>query len=442
MTFRNKSYRFLIGLIGVLSVFLAASCSEITAPPAVYAPGEKGAAAPVITSVDPPGSASDPMNFAYAGYTTIKIHGNNFSDSAGGNWIYFNGVPATLVNSTLTELDVLSPDTSVAIGDTVHIRVAVPGAFNYADTTYPVRSIAPDAGYFNQTEHVEFVDFGKDGSMYAFYWTDVDNESQGHIAEVSSQGVRSSGDYAAVSSFPASPLWDMRMGPGDTLYFMLKNAARRSTLYMIPPGGGTPAAYIDFSRVSARFFDFDKDGSIYVYAGGVGGGVYFVPSGSNTPVEVGDIGSLGLTPRAIRVYYDPSSGQPYLYILGTDPITNDGTIHRSPINPDGSLGNSSLVFDQANASEYSNTITTIFYSMTLSAVGDVYVCTSSPTNPILVVHPDGSYSTLFPGLLRATPNSCGIVWDNGTHLYQFQTDENPVYEIQTFVRGAKYYGRD
>lgn len=442
MTFRNKSYRFLTGLVGVLSVFLAASCSQITAPPAVYTPGEKGAAVPVITGVDPPGNASDPMNFAYAGYTTIRIHGSNFSDSAGGNWIYFNGVPAKLVSSSPAELDVLSPDTSVAIGDTVHIRVAVPGAFNYADTTYPVRSIAPDAGYFNQTEHVEFVDFGKDGSMYAFYWTDVDNESEGHIARVSSQGVRVGGDYAAVADFPASPVWDMRMGAGDTLYYMLKNAARRSTLYMVPPGGGTPVSYLEFSRVSARFFDFDKSGNIYVYAGGIGGGVYFVARGSNNPAEVGDIGSLGLTPRAIRVYYDPSSGQPYLFVLGTDPISNDATIHRSAINADGTLGNSSLVFDQAGAGEYSNALTTAFYSMTLSAAGDIYVCTSNPTNPVLVVQPDGSYSTLLPGLLHVTPNSCGIVWDNGTYLYQFQTEENSIYRIQTFVQGAKYYGRN
>ena len=102
--------------------FLIFSCEDPNYPENIWDENDQGNASPSISSVEP--------EAAFAGIDTLTINGQNFSENTSENLVYFNNMLGEVINATSTSLRVITPN---LVSDSVKIRVAVQGAFLFAD---------------------------------------------------------------------------------------------------------------------------------------------------------------------------------------------------------------------------------------------------------------------------------------------------------------------
>jgi hypothetical protein len=409
----SKKFTSYISAIFLLQLIFIASCSE-DSPTNIYDPNNSGAAAPVILSVDP-------ADFAIAGLSEIKLIGENFSpstDSLTGNVVYFDNRKGEVLSATATEIVVVPPNIT---GDSVTIQVVVPGAYNTAEhSPYELKVLVEQLTAFNPTEDVYAVALDLDENLYAH----VREGGTGIIYQVSPTGEKVA--YGTVP-FPAAS--DMKYGPNGYLY------CQRSTsdnFYRIAPGGGDAEIFVTLSA-RVRYFDFDQN--LNAFLGGNGSGIFCVkPSGDNS--LVGDYGDFDI--KSVRVF------EGYVYVSaiyeGSNSAFPSSGIFRSEItSADGDLGDVEVVYDWNNSGGFAGVDVG---SLTFSVDGDMLVGTEN-SDPVLVIHADGSSETLYSGFLG--PEAAQLVWGNGDYLYQNRDDRDDflkgVYKI--FVgEGAPYYGRE
>ena len=386
------------------------SCEDPNYPENIWDEDDQGNASPSISSVEP-------EEAAFAGIDTLTINGQNFSENTSANLVYFNNMLGEVISATSTSLKVVTPN---LVSDSVQIRVAVQGAFLFADhsSLYTLTAAVLDYGPFDQFTDIFSLDLDRDenlivsmdGSPNAEFW----------IVDTNQDSAVWSGALAKGSG--------MKLGPTGSVYFV--NYQR----YLYKDEQGTPKENTEiFKRLNGNVTDLDFDSNGNLFAGGTGSIIDVVDinddGGLTSGVtEVKNLDTLDVI--SLRVFND------HLYVLTTT-VSSDQAIYKMQILDDsGSLGDMELVFDW---SAYTNKLSSAL-CFTLSETGDLFVGSDSDVQPLTYIQ-NGNASGFYSSILTA-PISY-MAWGNSNYLYLINKTEetNRVQRVDTRMSGADYYGR-
>jgi len=389
--------RSVVAFALLATVFVAC---ENEYPPSIWEPEYKGRPDPVITAVEPPDGS-------FAGIGHVKLIGKNFSSVAEENYVYFNGVRATVLSASETELVVLAPNLPA---DSVRIKVRVVGALLFAEY-YPYRleSAVVEYGEFTEYDDAYGLACDKDENLYV-------SLAGKKLVKVEPSGTQ--GQYGTTLVDKAS---NMKMGPDGYIYYV--NIL--SYIFRVSPQGTDEL----FATLPGGAFDLDFDSLGNIYCGGSGGALYRVRPDKSVET-VADYSSIYI--RSIRVFGG------YVYVGGKDNTTGTHAVWRNKLTAEGALGERELYFDwSANLGSGADVL-----AITFAADGDMYVGTNGP-EAIVVVHPDRSFEPLYPGVLE--PETYAMTWGNDVYLYVNRRSDDPkkkrILRINMQKRGAPYYGR-
>ncbi len=386
------------------------SCEDPNYPENIWDEDDQGNASPSISSVEPEGSA-------FAGIDTLTINGQNFSENSSANLVYFNNMLGNVINATSTSLKVVTPN---LVSDSVQIRVAVQGAFLFADhsSLYTLTAAVSDYGPFDQFTDIFSLDLDRDenlivsmdGSPNAEFW----------IVDTNQDSAVWSGALAKASG--------MKLGPTGSVYFV--NYQR----FLYKDEQGTPKENSEiFKRLNGNATDLDFDSYGNLFVGGAGSTIDVVDINDDDGLTSGVTEAKNLDTLdilSLRVLND------YLYVLTTT-ATSDQAIYKMQILDDsGSLGDIELVFDW---SSYTNKLSSAL-CFTLSEAGDLFVGSDSDDQPLTYIQ-NGNASGFYSSILTA-PISY-MAWGNSNYLYLINKTEetNRVQRVDTRMSGADYYGR-
>ena len=389
--------------------FFIFSCEDPNYPENIWDENDQGNASPSISSVEP--------EAAFAGIDTLTISGQNFSENASENLVYFNNMLGEVVNATSTSLSVITPN---LVSDSVQIRVAVQGAFLFADhsSLYTLTAAVLDYGPFDQFTDIFSLDLDRDENLIVSL--DGTPNAEFWIVDTNQDSAVWSGALAKGSG--------MKLGPTGSVYFV--NYQR----FLYKDEQGTPKENSEiFKRLNGNATDLDFDSYGNLFVGGAGSTI--------DVVDINDDGGLtsGVTEAknldtldilSLKVLND------YLYVLTTT-VASDQSIYKMQILDDsGSLGDLELVFDW---SAYTNKLSSAL-CFTLSESGDLFVGSDSDDQPLTYIQ-NGNASGFYTSILTA-PISY-MAWGNSNYLYLINKTEetNRVQRVDTRMSGADYYGR-
>lgn len=381
---------------------LLSSCQQ-EKPESLYNPNYLYNPNPVITAMEPADSA-------LAGIVTIKIIGENFSPITENNFVHFGKTKAVVWGASANELVVQSPN---IIADSTAVRVSVLGAISFSNSM-PYRLVrgVGEFGGFGDYDEPYMVECDKDENIYVAL-------GSRKIVKITPAEVRT--DYATTTF---SLFTGLAFGPDGRLYV----ARNTRYLYRVPAGGGSAAQWV---RVKDAVYALDFAPGGFIFVGGKGDSLYQV-------TIQGDGTSAGIMPypdtyiKAIRVFNG------YVYVGGKINATNQQAIWRNQILSENELGPTEVYFD------WSTKISTTFeiLAITFAADGDMYVGTDAP-EAVIVIHPDGTFAPLYPGVLE--PTSYSLSWGNKQFLYVARRSSDAkkrrVIKINMLKEGAPYYGR-
>ena len=393
----------------LLISFFIFSCEDPNYPENIWDENDQGNASPSISSVEP--------EAAFAGIDTLTISGQNFSENSSENLVYFNNMLGEVVNATSTSLRVITPN---LVSDSVQIRVAVQGAFLFADhsSLYTLTAAVLDYGPFDQFTDIFSLDLDRDENLIVSL--DGTPNAEFWIVDTNQDSAVWSGALAKGSG--------MKLGPTGSVYFV--NYQR----FLYKDEQGTPKENSEiFKRLNGNATDLDFDSYGNLFVGGAGSTI--------DVVDINDDGGLtsGVTEAknldtldilSLKIFND------YLYVLTTT-ITSDQAIYKMQILDDsGSLGDLELVFDW---SAYTNKLSSAL-CFTLSESGDLFVGSDSDDQPLTYIQ-NGNASGFYTSILTA-PISY-MAWGNSNYLYLINKTEetNRVQRVDTRMSGADYYGR-
>lgn len=398
---RNQTSRWLLFALANLMLVVLIGC-EADNPASIFDESVKGLAVPQITSISPADST-------LAGIGEIIITGNGFSTVPEENYVYFNKERVPVTEASTTQLKMKSPVTAM---NPLIIKVANQGAFNFSNQiNYKLLEVFWEWGTFDEYDEIYGLDLDKNDNLYV--------AGNGVIDKVSPEGVRTK--KWGTMAFPRATA--IKIGPGGVVYL----ARNSNTLNTIPATGGAAVKWVN---APGKVYDFDFSSSGAMYAGGKNNDLYrILPSG----VGVAIAAYADIYIKAVRVFNG------YVYVGGAENSTGHHYIWRQQIISDDQLGEKEVVFD------WSGTIdpTSEVLAITFSADGDMYVGTNAP-EAIIIVHPDGSYEELYPGVIF--PESYAISWGNGSYLYinrrnDVDLTQRRVIKLNVQKPGAPYYGR-
>ena len=386
------------------------SCEDTNYPENIWDEDDQGNASPSISSVEP-------EEAAFAGIDTLTINGQNFSENASANLVYFNNMLGEVISATSTSLKVVTPN---LVSDSVQIRVAVQGAFLFADhsSLYTLTAAVLDYGPFDQFTDIFSLDLDRDENLIVSM--DGTPNAEFWIVDTNQDSAVWSGALAKGSG--------MKLGPTGSVYFV--NYQR----YLYKDEQGTPKENTEiFKRLNGNVTDLDFDSNGNLFAGGTGSIIDVVDinddGGLTSGVtEVKNLDTLDVI--SLRVFND------HLYVLTTT-VSSDQAIYKMQILDDsGSLGDLELVFDW---SAYTNKLSSAL-CFTLSEAGDLFVGSDSDDQPLTYIQ-NGNASGFYSSILTA-PISY-MAWGNSNYLYLINKTEetNRVQRVDTRMSGADYYGR-
>ena len=402
--------RILLLLRFILPIsLLTFSCEDPNYPENIWDEDDQGNASPSISSVEP--------EAAFAGIDTLTISGQNFSENTSENLVYFNNMLGEVINATSTSLRVITPN---LVSDSVQIRVAVQGAFLFADhsSLYTLTAAVLDYGPFDQFTDIFSLDLDRDENLIVSM--DGTPNAEFWIVDTNQDSAVWSGALAKGSG--------MKLGPTGSVYFV--NYQR----FLYKDEQGTPKENSEiFKRLNGNATDLDFDSYGNLFVGGAGSTI--------DVVDINDDGGLtsGVTEAknldtldilSLKVLND------YLYVLTTT-VASDQSIYKMQILDDsGSLGDLELVFDW---SAYTNKLSSAL-CFTLSESGDLFVGSDSDDQPLTYIQ-NGNASGFYSSILTA-PISY-MAWGNSNYLYLINKTEetNRVQRVDTRMSGADYYGR-
>jgi len=385
----------------VLSLALISGC-EYDKPTEIY-PIE-GAPDPIVSSIAP--------DSAFNGIMEIKIQGENFSEYANQNFVYFGQVEGEMISATKNELTVRRPLT--ASGDLM-IKVVVRDAFQ--PTEFGPYKLEAGIVQLGELGQVNSIAMDKDENLYA-EWDEA-------IYKITPNGeVSEYGTFEARSSA-------MRMAPDGYLYIQKRD---NRDLYRLAPGGGVAEKYL---RIKKKVSSFDFDEAGLVYSGGVKYGLYVTNPDSNISRElVGYKQQYMIT--AVRIF------DGYLYVaadtlVDLNPVPSLTTIFKHELKGNGEIGEKIKVFDWGSALDYSELL---INDITFAENGEMYIATDH-ANPVLIVHTDGTIEQFLAGTLQSTAKQ--LCWGNGKYLYinryGVEDEDSNIKRIVMGKQGAPYYGR-
>ena len=402
--------RILLLLRFILPIsLLIFSCEDPNYPENIWDEDDQGNASPSISSVEP--------EAAFAGIDTLTISGQNFSENTSENLVYFNNMLGEVINATSTSLRVITPN---LVSDSVQIRVAVQGAFLFADhsSLYTLTAAVLDYGPFDQFTDIFSLDLDRDENLIVSM--DGTPNAEFWIVDTNQDSAVWSGALAKGSG--------MKLGPTGSVYFV--NYQR----FLYKDEQGTPKENSEiFKRLNGNATDLDFDSYGNLFVGGAGSTVDVVDINDDDGLTSGVTEAKNLDTLdilSLKVFND------YLYVLTTT-VTSDQAIYKMQILDDsGSLGDLELVFDW---SAYTNKLSSAL-CFTLSESGDLFVGSDSDDQPLTYIQ-NGNASGFYSSILTA-PISY-MAWGNSNYLYLINKTEetNRVQRVDTRMSGADYYGR-
>ena len=384
-------------------------CEDPNYPENIWDENDQGNASPSISSVEP--------EAAFAGIDTLTINGQNFSENTSENLVYFNNMLGEVINATSTSLRVVTPN---LVSDSVQIRVAVQGAFLFADhsSLFTLTAAVIDYGPFDQFTDIFSLDLDRDENLIVSM--DGTPNAEFWIVDTNQDSAVWSGALAKGSG--------MKLGPTGSVYFV--NYQR----FLYKDEQGTPKENSEiFKRLNGNATDLDFDSYGNLFVGGAGSTVDVVDINDDDGLTSGVTEAKNLDTLdilSIKVLND------YLYVLTTT-VTSDQAIYKMQILDDsGSLGDLELVFDW---SAYTNKLSSAL-CFTLSESGDLFVGSDSDDQPLTYIQ-NGNASGFYTSILTA-PISY-MAWGNSNYLYLINKTEetNRVQRVDTRMSGADYFGR-
>ena len=390
--------------------FFIFSCEDPNYPENIWDEDDQGNASPSISSVEP-------EEAAFAGIDTLTINGQNFSENTSANLVYFNNMLGEVISATSTSLKVVTPN---LVSDSVQIRVAVQGAFLFADhsSLYTLSAAVLDYGPFDQFTDIFSLDLDRDENLIVSM--DGTPNAEFWIVDTNQDSAVWSGALAKGSG--------MKLGPTGSVYFV--NYQR----FLYKDEQGTPKENSEiFKRLNGNVTDLDFDSNGNLFTGGTGSIIDVVDinddGGLTSGVtEVKNLDTLDVI--SLRVFND------HLYVLTTT-VSSDQAIYKMQILDDsGSLGDLELVFDW---SAYTNKLSSAL-CFTLSESGDLFVGSDSDVQPLTYIK-NGNASGFYSSILTAPITY--MAWGNSNYLYLINKTEetNRVQRVDTRMSGADYYGR-
>lgn len=399
---RNQTSRWLLLFLASLMLIVLIGC-EADNPASIFDESVSGLPTPEISSVSPPDST-------LAGIGEIIINGSGFSTEPGQNYVYFNKDRVAVVEASESQLTLNSPVTPM---DSVMIKVANRGAYNFSDPVrYKLLNVFWEWGGFDEYDNIYGIAMDADENLYVAGSKVID--------KVTPEGERLDDPFGTMI-FPRASA--MKIGPGGVLYI----ARNSKSMYTIPPEGGKADKWVS---APGRVYDFDFSESGVMYVGGKNDDLYrLLPSGEG--LSVGSYPDTYI--KAVRVF------DGYVYVGGAEESTEHHYVWRQKIISDDELGEKEVYFDWSGTIDQTSEVLAI----TFAADGDMYVGTNAP-EAIIVVHPEGSYEALYPGVL--SPESYSMTWGSSTYLYinrRNDTDvtQRRVIKLNMQKLGAPYYGR-
>jgi hypothetical protein len=415
--FTKQNAKLFISLLLILFI----SCDK-TPTQSVFVENPTTKPDPVISSIEPP-------NGALAGIGQITIKGSNFSSKIEENAVFVGPKAATILSASASELVIQSPNT---IADSLEIKVSVIGALLFSNVVhYNLESALQKYSTIGFTEVMHGITVDKDENLYVSVSRDGSTIARRIDRVLPDESIEKG--WGSTSFLSAS---HMRIGPGSTLYL----ARNTSSLYTIGSGGGSSSSLTSLSG-SVYDLDFNSDGSMY--AAGNGDNLYLVQTNGNFE-SVADYASTYV--KGVRVFNG------YVYVAGTESGSTEA-VWRNQINSPNSLGPKELVIDLTAELGFATEIEAI----TFAEDGDMYLSIINSDDPILIVHPDGSFEPLYPGVLKPADavniEVTDMAWGNGVYLYinlltQFEEPDGSIttvremYKVNMQKNGAVYYGRD
>ena len=412
----NKIFTLCFGLLVIFVLYC-----EKNATPSLYVENPDSSPNPVINSVVPPGKA-------LAGIGEIVFNGANFSPVMEENFVYFNGISATILSASTTQITVQSPNLP---GDSLVVKINVAGSFLFSNTIY--YTLEPVIEQHGNVGPVDMYGITADKNENLYYSVSRDGGSTARrIDKVFPDGTVEKG-WGGTSFLFSS---HMRVGPGDTLYLARNNA---NTYYIGPSGGNTAL----LARLSGSIYDFDFNPQGSMYAAGNGDSLYLLQT-NGAFQGIADYTDTYV--RGVRVFNG------YVYVAGTGPGPTEA-VWRNQINAVNSLGPKELVIDLTAQLGFATQIQAI----TFAEDGDMYLCIINTDDPILVVHPDDTFEPLYPGILKPADainiEIRDMAWGTGVLLYinrftQFEEADGTTTTVQEIMKlnmlknSAPYYGRE
>lgn len=385
---------FSVLVVSVLGSIMISACDSGPAP-SLYDPDRLSDADPVISSVEPIGSA-------LAGVDVVTISGQNFSSNAEDNLVYFNESRAEVLEASPTELRVQAPNTP---GSDVQIRVAILGAENYSNNI-PYQLDAASEEFGTITAFEEPFALTSDGSGNLYVSLNSDNISVG-VVRIAPDGSRS-------TYIETTFKWDSMAFGNDGLLYTVR--AVRAIFRFAEGGSQQVWAVIPNNSVRLTALSFDEQGNLW--AGGNNENLYRV-----TPDKAILAFPFEANVRALVVFGG------HLYAAATQ--NGASKIWRFQLSP-GGIGAAEEYFD----------ITAQFVAEALSlafaTTGELFVGTDG-VDPVILVSLDRVGQALYPGVLN--PAAVSFAWGNAPSLYMTQGKTNTtnpnLIRINTRREGAR-----
>ncbi|HUF08417.1 MAG TPA: IPT/TIG domain-containing protein [Rhodothermales bacterium] len=386
----------LIGLFGIAAAFLGGVAGCDSGPgQSLYDPDRESGADPVISNVEPAGSA-------FAGVDVVTVAGQNFSTTLENNLVFFGKARGEVLEASASALLVLPPNEPA---ENAEIKIAVIGAENFSNSIpYKLEAAVESFGDIAAFEEPFGMTTDADGNLVVSIFSD--GRSIG-IIEFAPDGSRRTWVQTTFK-------WDgLAFGTDGMLYAVrgLRAAFRFAE-------GGAQEAFAIIEDQSVKLSTITLDASGDFWTGGDNENLYRIAAdGSITefPFEA-DVTDLAVADGV-------------LYATATK---NDvSSLWRFPIDANGGIGSGEQV---AN-------ITAQFdaeaLSIAVAASGEILVGTDAD-DPIVLVQPDGSAEALYPGILQ-TP-AFDLAWGLAPFLYMNKAktrDANPnLFRINTRREGA------
>ncbi|MEO8230641.1 MAG: IPT/TIG domain-containing protein [Ignavibacteriota bacterium] len=400
-------YKTFISLFLLSIVFINGCADEPTASLEGYP--SQNLPTPILSTLEP-------SSQALAGITEITISGTNFSAEARNNLVYFNGVPGTILSATSTELKVKVPN---VVSDTVMVKIAVVGAKDFSNQ-YQYKMLSAWEEYYPFNAIAE--------KAYGII-TDDNNNLYVNLYDIGIWKITPDKQKSLFVPKGNTQKWDnFRYGPGGELYGVRSARGVWKVAENVAPAApwAAPSAGVIVA------LEFDSNQNLWAL------------NNNNTIFKIKQDKSFTNYPftgvlRAIRIFNND------LYVSALK--DNIEGVWRIPIDANGDLGTEELYFETTNIR-----IGAKISALAFAADGDLILGMDDGPNPLLVVKPDKSYETLYPGVIGAN-SVVSIFWPaNEDYLFfvrgeERSADGTKVQVGQTPIRvvmqknGSAYFGQ-